>query len=95
LWIRHLEAALLEAGVVRRYGSGTSLGDGVVRLEAVRHRKFPIVGSGAGVWSLHIDDAAAATVAALERAPPGIYNIVDDDPGIGYRVAAILPRDAG
>jgi nucleoside-diphosphate-sugar epimerase len=47
----------------------------------VRTRKFPIVGDGGGVWSfIHLDDAAAATVLALEHDGPGIYNIVDDEP---------------
>jgi nucleoside-diphosphate-sugar epimerase len=46
----------------------------------VQKRKYPIVGSGQGVWSwVHVEDAAAATVAALKCAP-GIYNIVDNDP---------------
>src|SRR5439155_6030851 len=49
--------------------------------EMVRKRRFPIVGAGGGVWSfVHVDDAAAATVAALERGRPGVYNIVDDEP---------------
>ena len=87
--IRHLEAAVLSAdelaGVVLRYGGfygpGTSLGEGGVHLKAVRSRKFPIVGDGSGVWSfVHIDDAAAATVAAIEHGAPGVYNIVDDEP---------------
>ena len=47
----------------------------------LRKRRFPIIGDGDGVWSfVHIDDAAAATVAALERGAPGIYNVVDDEP---------------
>jgi 2-alkyl-3-oxoalkanoate reductase len=47
----------------------------------VRKRRFPIVGDGGGVWSfVHLDDAAAATVLAVERGEPGIYNVVDDDP---------------
>ena len=47
----------------------------------VRKRRFPIVGKGSGVFSfIHVDDAAAATVAAVERGAPGIYNVVDDDP---------------
>jgi nucleoside-diphosphate-sugar epimerase len=88
--IRHLEEAVLDAadieGVVLRYGGfygpGTSLApEGGEHLEAVRQRKFPIIGSGAGVWSfVHIADAAAATVAAIEGGAPGVYNIVDDDP---------------
>jgi nucleoside-diphosphate-sugar epimerase len=44
-------------------------------------RKVPLVADGAGIWSfIHIDDAAAATVAALERGTRGAYNIVDDEP---------------
>jgi nucleoside-diphosphate-sugar epimerase len=51
------------------------------QLDMVRKRRFPIVGDGGGFWSfIHLDDAAAATVLALERGEPGIYNIVDDDP---------------
>ena len=47
----------------------------------MRKRRFPIVGDGGGVWSfVHLDDAAAATVLALEEGAPGIYNVVDDDP---------------
>ena len=82
--IRFLEGAVLEAplkGVTLRYGSlyGPAASD--VLMAAVRARQWPIVGDGAGVWSwLHVDDAAAATVAALERASCGLYNIVDDDP---------------
>jgi nucleoside-diphosphate-sugar epimerase len=84
--IKHLEAVVTEAGgTVLRYGGfygpGTSLtGDGE-HAELLRKRRFPVGGSGAGVWSLvHIDDAAAATVAAIERGTPGIFNIVDDEP---------------
>jgi nucleoside-diphosphate-sugar epimerase len=87
--IRHLEAAVLGAegleGVVLRYGGfygpGTSAGDGGFMADDLRRRRFPMVGAGTGVWSfVHIDDAAAATVAAVERGAPGIYQIVDDDP---------------
>jgi 2-alkyl-3-oxoalkanoate reductase len=87
--IRHLEAAVLGAegieGVVLRYGGfygpGTSAGEGGFMLEDLRRRRFPLVGAGTGVWSfVHIDDAATATVAAVERGAPGIYQIVDDDP---------------
>ena len=54
-----------------------------------RERKFPIIGDGGGVWSfIHVADAADATVEALERGAPGIYNIVDDDPAAGPGVAA-------
>jgi 2-alkyl-3-oxoalkanoate reductase len=87
--IRHLESAVLGAegleGVVLRYGGfygpGTSAGEGGFMLEDLRRRRFPVVGAGTGVWSfVHIDDAATATVAAVERGAPGIYQIVDDDP---------------
>jgi nucleoside-diphosphate-sugar epimerase len=87
--IRHLEAAVLGAdgmeGVVLRYGGfygpGTSAGEGGYMLEDLRRRRFPMVGAGTGVWSfVHIDDAAAATAAAVERGAPGVYQIVDDDP---------------
>jgi nucleoside-diphosphate-sugar epimerase len=58
-------------------------------LEMVRKRKFPVVGDGAGVWSfIHIADAADATVAAVERGAPGVYNVVDDEPAA---VATWLP----
>ena len=60
----------------------------------IRKRKLPLVGDGAGVWSfIHVDDAAAATVAAVEGGAAGVYNIVDDDPAPVVRVAArISPR---
>src|SRR6266568_1121265 len=83
--IRHLEqvvpAAAPMEGIVLRYGSfyGPGASDAFVSL--IRKRKLPIVGNGAGIWSfLHIRDAAAATVAALERGAPGLYNVVDDEP---------------
>ena len=84
--IRHLEDAVTEAGgIVLRYGGfygpGTGLQPNGEQLEMVRARKFPMLGEGRAVWSfVHIDDAAAATVAALERGKPAIYNIVDDEP---------------
>jgi 2-alkyl-3-oxoalkanoate reductase len=87
--IRHLEDAVTGAegidGIVLRYGAlygpGTSLGVGGMNTDLVRRRRFPIVAGGTGVWSFaHIDDVTSATVAALERAAPGIYNVCDDDP---------------
>jgi nucleoside-diphosphate-sugar epimerase len=87
--IGHLEAAVLGArwteGIVLRYGAfygpGTSLAPGREQFELVRQRKFPLVGSGAGVWSfIHVADAADATAAAVEHGHRGIYNVVDDDP---------------
>jgi len=87
--IRYLERALeaaegIETIVLRYgwfYGPGTSLGRGEALLDGIRRRQMPIVGSGTGIWSfLHIGDAAAATVAALQRGGPGIYNVADDEP---------------
>ena len=82
--IRYLERAVLGApldGIVLRYGSfyGPHVLDQIVDL--VRKRRLPLVGAGGGVWSwIQIDDAAAATVAALEGGPAGVYNVVDDEP---------------
>jgi 2-alkyl-3-oxoalkanoate reductase len=74
-------------GLVLRYGGfygpGTSisLAPDAVMAAPIRKRRFPIVGDGGGVWShVHIEDAAAATVAAVDHGEPGIYNIVDDEP---------------
>jgi 2-alkyl-3-oxoalkanoate reductase len=95
--IRHLESAVVGAedleGIVLRYGGfygpGTSAGEGGYMLDDLRRRRFPVIGAGTGVWSfVHIDDAATATLAALERGAPGIYQIVDDDPA---PVSAWLP----
>src|SRR5215211_7799089 len=87
--IRHLEEAVLGAdwteGIVLRYGAfygpGTSLAPGEEQFELIRKRKFPLVGNGGGVWSfIHVADAAAATLAAVEHGGRGAYNVVDDDP---------------
>jgi nucleoside-diphosphate-sugar epimerase len=87
--IRRLEDAVLGArwteGIVLRYGAfygpGTTMARGEVQFELVRKRKFPVVGDGGGVWSfVHVDDAAEATVAAIEQGSRGVYNVVDDDP---------------
>ena len=79
--LRHIYVSVLAAGCIElRYGSFYGAdNDGLV--EPVRKRQFPIVGDGGGISSfIHLDDAAAATVLALERGRPGIYNVVDDDP---------------
>lgn len=63
------------------YGPGTWFNsDGDVG-QQVRQQQLPIVGNGDGVWSwIHIEDAAIATVAAVEQGNPGVYLIVDDQP---------------
>jgi nucleoside-diphosphate-sugar epimerase len=79
--IEHLEHEVVEmGGIVVRYGALYGApGDGQVEL--VRKRRFPIVGDGGGIWSfVHLDDAAAGTVLAIEQGEPGVYNIVDNDP---------------
>lgn len=87
--IRYLEDAVrqvegLEALALRYgffYGPGTSIGSNGSVVELVRRRRLPVVGDGKGVWSfLHIEDAARATMAAITRGAPGVYNVVDDEP---------------
>jgi nucleoside-diphosphate-sugar epimerase len=87
--VRHLEREVAGAddlvGVVLRYGGLYGPGSGFSPTGEIapllRKRRFPIIGDGGGVWSfVHVDDAATATVAALERGETGIYNICDDDP---------------
>lgn len=76
-------------GIALRYGAlyGPGASDPLVAM--VRGRKLPLVGAAGAIWSwLHIADAASATVAALERGAPGVYNVVDDDPAT---VAEWLP----
>ena len=77
----HLDQAVTAAGgIALRYGGFYGGADDTVT-RAVRKRRFPIIGDGEGVTSwIHLDDAAAATVAALEHPGAGIYNIVDDEP---------------
>jgi nucleoside-diphosphate-sugar epimerase len=72
-------------GLVLRYGQfygpDTYYGHGGAIARQVQSWRFPVVGKGTGTFSfIHIDDAADATVAAVERGPAGIYNVVDDDP---------------
>jgi nucleoside-diphosphate-sugar epimerase len=89
--IGHLEEAVTNAswteGLVLRYGwfygPGTSIAVDPLgsQIELLRKRQLPVVGGGTGIWSLiHIEDAATATVAAVEGGPAGIYNVVDDEP---------------
>jgi 2-alkyl-3-oxoalkanoate reductase len=84
-----LERAVLSelriTGTVLRYGPfygpHTSIAKDGSIVQAVRRRKLPLVGEGAGVWSfVHIEDAASATAAAVESGRGGVYNVVDDEP---------------
>jgi nucleoside-diphosphate-sugar epimerase len=88
--VDEMERAVLGAegleGLVLRYGwfygPGTYFGEDGSMTADVRKRRFPVIGSGAGLWSfIHVDDAAGATVAAVERGAAGLYNVVDDEPG--------------
>jgi nucleoside-diphosphate-sugar epimerase len=74
-----LEGLVLRYGFF--YGPGTHYASDGSTAEDVRKRRMPVVGRGEGVFSfIHLDDAADATVAALERGAPGVYNVVDDEP---------------
>ena len=94
--IEHVEAAVLRAGgTALRYGSFYGAPVDPLR-DAVRARKAPIVGDGGAVWSLvHVEDAASATVLALERGGSGIYNVADDDPAPVREVLPALAKVLG
>ncbi|HEV2264514.1 MAG TPA: NAD(P)-dependent oxidoreductase [Stellaceae bacterium] len=86
--IRHLETTVIGApglaGIVLRYGALYGPNTGMLMstvLDQIRSRRLPLIGNGGGWWSfVHVEDAAAATLAAVERGVAGIYNIVDDEP---------------
>ena len=91
----HEEAVTAAGGIVLRYGSFYgAANDGLI--EPVRKRQFPIVGDGGGVTPfIHLDDAAAATVLALEHGGPAIYNIVDDEPAPAREWLPVLAEALG
>jgi nucleoside-diphosphate-sugar epimerase len=109
--IKYLERVVSVAegieGVALRYGwfygPGTSIAvnpDGE-QVTMLRKRRLPVVGNGAGIWSLvHIQDAASATAAAVDEGRPGVYNVVDDEPApvsellpeLAQAIGAKLPR---
>jgi nucleoside-diphosphate-sugar epimerase len=96
--IQHLERVVTEAplaAVVLRYGLLYGPGASEEWLQLLRKRRMPIVGDGAGVWSMtHVDDAAAAAVAAL-TAPTGVYNVVDDEPAPVREILTALAAAVG
>ena len=79
--IAYLDRVVTEAGgIILRYGVFYGEADDKL-VWAVRKRMWPIVGNGGGVTSfIHLDDAAAATVLAVDHEGPALYNIVDDEP---------------
>ena len=91
--VRFLEQTVVNApmeGIVLRFGGFYGPGASEELVEFVRKRRMAIIGDGSGMFSwIHVDDAASATVAALERGQRGIYNVVDDDPA---SVAEWLPH---
>ncbi|HET6987670.1 MAG TPA: NAD(P)-dependent oxidoreductase [Kribbella sp.] len=98
--IKHLESVVTKAegieGVALRYGSfygpTGDIGKGGSMVEMIQKRKLPLVGDGTGVWSfVHYDDAAEATVKAIESDATGIFQIADDDPA---QAAVWLPEFA-
>ncbi len=80
--IKHLEDAVVAAGgAVLRYGGFYGPGAWEEQITMVRKRRLPIVGGGTGYFSwVHVDDAATATVLAMEQTATGVFNIVDDEP---------------
>jgi len=96
--MRELERLVASAngiqGTVLRYGNfygpGTAFSPDGEITRMVRRRQFPIIGSGAGIWSfIHMDDTASATLAAIESNASGVFNIVDDEPAA---VSVWLPQ---
>lgn len=80
--IRHVDDVIVRAGgAALRYGGFYGPGATDDQVELVRKRQFPLVGGGTGYSSwVHVDDAASATVLAVERRAKGVFNIVDDEP---------------
>jgi nucleoside-diphosphate-sugar epimerase len=102
--IRYLEDAVRRATEVEAlalrygffYGPGTGIAADSPIVDLVRKRRFPMVGAGGGIWSfIHIRDVARATVAAISRGSPGIYNVVDDDPAPVATWLPVLARAVG
>ena len=87
-------------GIVLRYGwfygPGTYYDRDGSQTEDFHKRRMPIVGKGTGMFSfIHVEDAASATVAAVERGDPGVYNVVDDEPAPLSEWAPVFARAVG
>ena len=95
--ISHVEDVVVKAGgVALRYGGFYGPGASDDQLEVVRKRQFPLVGGGTGYFSwIHVDDAASATVLAIEQQAKGVFNIVDDEPAPASEWLPYLASAAG
>jgi nucleoside-diphosphate-sugar epimerase len=95
--INHLEDAVVKAGgAVLRYGGFYGPGANEDQLKLIRKRQFPLVGEGTGHFSwVHVDDAASATVLAVEKKATGVFNIVDDEPAAVSEWLPYLAECAG
>ena len=97
--IKYLERTVVASsieGIVLRYGPLYGPGSSDVMVDILKRRQLPVIGNGAGVWSfLHVQDAASAAVAALDRGAPGIYNVADDEPAPVSVWLPVLARSVG
>jgi nucleoside-diphosphate-sugar epimerase len=95
--IKHLEEAVVAAGgAALRYGGLYGPGATDDQVELVRKRQFPLVGRGTGYTSwVHVDDAASATVLAVEQRVRGVFDIVDDEPAPASEWLPYLAASAG
>jgi nucleoside-diphosphate-sugar epimerase len=97
--IAHVEEtvpAQAPEGLVLRYGGFYGPGASGELLDMLRKRQVPVIGGGTGVWSfIEITDAAAATLAAVGRGEPGVYNVVDSDPAPVAEWLPYLAKVAG
>jgi nucleoside-diphosphate-sugar epimerase len=97
--IKYVEKTVpLEApeGIVLRYGGFYGPGASDILLDIVRKRQVPVIGGGTGISSfIEITDAAAATLAAIDRGAPGVYNVVDSDPAPVAEWLPYLAKVAG
>ena len=95
--IGYLENAVVKAGgAALRYGGLYGPGATDDQVEMIRKRQFPLVGAGSGYSSfVHVDDAASATVLAVEQHAQGVFNVVDDEPAPANQWLPYLANSAG
>jgi len=95
--VNHLEDAVLKAGgAALRYGGLYGPGATDDQVNMIRKRQYPLIDGGTGYSSMvHVDDAASATVLAVEQHAKGVFNIVDDEPAPANQWLPYLARVAG